>query len=35
VVRLDCPLIERDSVGPPRARPLRPADERSVSGVRA
>jgi LacI family transcriptional regulator len=35
VVRLECPLIERDSVGPPRATPVRPTEERSVSGVRA
>jgi LacI family transcriptional regulator len=30
VVKLECPLIERDSVGPPRARQHRPAEERTV-----
>jgi LacI family transcriptional regulator len=35
VVKLECPLIERDSVGPPRTRQVRAAEERSVSGVRA
>lgn len=35
VVRLECPLIERDSVGPPRVRPSRAVEERNAPGVRA
>ena len=34
VVRLECPLIERDLVGPPRATPARQAEERNPSGAR-
>ena len=30
VVKLECPLIERDSVGPPRARQQRPSEERAA-----